>query len=477
MASTCPKCLGSGKIQAFSHIAAGDCFFCGATGRIDSTATAARVTNSDDGDKIAWVMRSTPRELLPAVIRQARQDSPLFATRWKPSSRRSSSSGSTAARMLSRPRRPSRPPPAASFSESALPDLTQRRSTVDLYAAPAIERYEVGEHTLWRVAGLTPIKHGRAVAVEASILPEDYPEPAHDGQPLVVACGMGVDSVAMLVEMHRRGIRPDLIMWADTGSEHRATYRYIGVLQAWLRSVGFPPICIVRRHCPRAGHRSLYDQLWNCETIPSPAFHRNHSCSIEWKLKPQRRYHAMLPWLTRHFRQALGFEASEAGTRRGLKVTEAIGIEASETARRSIRYAVDNTDDYEQYYPLIEWDMDRQDCLDSIAAAGLPSPGKSACFMCPVSKGCELSAMRQDEPENLDAALGLEDRYQRGRNWRPEGSTVGLGMGARTWSDMVREDHPDAGVGLAADRLEDPEIVDPAEQSVHHFGSQQLQLF
>lgn len=33
--------------------------------------------------------------------------------------------------------------------------------------------------------------------------------------PLVVAYGMGVDSTALLVGLHQRGLRPDLILFAD----------------------------------------------------------------------------------------------------------------------------------------------------------------------------------------------------------------------------------------------------------------------
>ena len=35
-------------------------------------------------------------------------------------------------------------------------------------------------------------------------------------RPLMVAYGMGVDSTAMLVGLHARGIRPDAILFADT---------------------------------------------------------------------------------------------------------------------------------------------------------------------------------------------------------------------------------------------------------------------
>jgi hypothetical protein len=44
--------------------------------------------------------------------------------------------------------------------------------------------------------------------------------------PLVLSYGMGVDSTAVLIGWRRLGRRPDLIMFADVGSEHDSTYRY-----------------------------------------------------------------------------------------------------------------------------------------------------------------------------------------------------------------------------------------------------------
>jgi hypothetical protein len=45
--------------------------------------------------------------------------------------------------------------------------------------------------------------------------------------PLVVAYGVGVDTAAMLIEFAHRGIRPDLILFADTGCEKPETYLYL----------------------------------------------------------------------------------------------------------------------------------------------------------------------------------------------------------------------------------------------------------
>ena len=56
------------------------------------------------------------------------------------------------------------------------------------------------------------------------------PRPFPDS-PLVVAYGLGVDSTAMLIEFADRAIRPDLILFADTGGEKPETYQYLAVLR------------------------------------------------------------------------------------------------------------------------------------------------------------------------------------------------------------------------------------------------------
>lgn len=50
--------------------------------------------------------------------------------------------------------------------------------------------------------------------------------------PLVVACGLRVNSTAMLVEFTRRHIRPDLILFVDTVGEKPNTYPHFHVIVA-----------------------------------------------------------------------------------------------------------------------------------------------------------------------------------------------------------------------------------------------------
>jgi hypothetical protein len=206
--------------------------------------------------------------------------------------------------------------------------------------------------------------------------------------PLVGAVGVGVDSVAYLVGLWRLGIRPDLLLFADTGSEKQETYDYIPVLQAWLAKVGFPPLITVRNTVKSFKHYPAYGTLEeNCltnATLPSLAYGGLKGCSVKWKVEPQNAY--CEDW-------APAVECWESGG----KVRKIIGYDNSPKDRRRYGKAEGHDDPrYDYWYPLIEWGWDREECKRQIAAAGLPVPIKSACFFCPSTKPEEMAQLKLD---------------------------------------------------------------------------------
>lgn len=128
----------------------------------------------------------------------------------------------------------------------------------------------------------------------------------------------------MLVGLHERGERPDLILFADTGGERPETYRHRDTVSDWCESVGFPRIVTV------AESKSLEVDCLTRSALPGIAYGFK-SCSEHYKSRPQRR------WL------------KEQG------VTGAvfwIGIDAGEAHRA--KYP-------DVRYPLIEWDWGRDE--------------------------------------------------------------------------------------------------------------------
>lgn len=215
-------------------------------------------------------------------------------------------------------------------------------------------------------------------------------------QPLVVSYGLGVDSTAALFGLRRRGIRPDLILFADTGNERHEVYRYLPTMQQWLASVGFPPVTVVRyvvqdfAHYPE--YRSLGENCLTNGTLPSLAFGFK-SCSLKWKVAPQNKF-------CDQWQPAIDCWAA------GGKVRKVIGYDAGPKDKKRYAQAVGVEDPkYDYWYPLIDWGWDRERCIKEIVAEDLPGwsdwtgktwvdrggqPVKSACYFCPATQPEEL---------------------------------------------------------------------------------------
>lgn len=211
----------------------------------------------------------------------------------------------------------------------------------------------------------------------------------HAKSPLVVSYGMGLDSTAMLVGMAARGIRPDAILFADTGSEKVETYSYLGEINAWLVLQGFPQVTVVNYQAKDFKHWPEYYTLEeNCltnGTLPSEAFGFG-SCSQKWKHVPQNKW-------CQKWAKALDAWSS------AIRVTKAIGYDCTEE-KRSFKAA--NGDPkkrekeerlYRFWYPLQEWGWDRARCAQEVSGAGLPIPVKSSCFFCPNMTKPEVKAL------------------------------------------------------------------------------------
>ena len=199
--------------------------------------------------------------------------------------------------------------------------------------------------------------------------------------PIAVAYGMGVDSTALLIGLEQRGIRPDLILFADTGSERQQTYNFEPIMQEWLKRVGFPPIVTVRYMAKNfknwPPYYSLTDNVLTNGTLPGismgPA-----SCSLKWKQAPQHAY--IKAW-----------QPAIDAWRASLKCVKLIGFDNSPRDRQRT-YSANPKDRhlYEYRTPLQDWGWDREECKRQIEAAGLPVPPKSACFFCLSTKPREL---------------------------------------------------------------------------------------
>ena len=222
------------------------------------------------------------------------------------------------------------------------------------------------------------------------------------GRYCVVAFGAGVNSTAMLVEMSKRGIVPDLILFADTGGERPETYDAVRIVSAWCVAHGMPEIVTVREPGP-----TLEEDCLRRKALPSIAYGFK-SCSQRWKARPQDRY--LKTWLPdgASYRKAIGYDVGE---------------------ERRCRASDD--DRCENWFPLIDWNLWRDDCEEICRAAGLPT-NKSACFYCPSSRKPEVLQLAKDHPALMARAAAMESNAE---------LTLIKGLGRHwSWTDLVASD-------------------------------------
>ena len=231
---------------------------------------------------------------------------------------------------------------------------------------------------------------------------------------LIVAYGAGTNSTAMLIEMRKRNIIPDLILFSDTGGERPETYDYLNKFNCWLVIHGMPKITTVKNVDKYGEIKTLERDCHRRKRLPSLAYGFK-TCSLQYKKAPQEKF-------CNHFPPAVNAWG------KGEKVIKAIGFDAGEE-RRAKGY---EDEKYKDWYPLIEWNIDRGGCEQIIKDAGLPQPGKSSCFFCPSMKKREIFELREQYPDLLKRALAIESNAE---------LTVIPGLGRSfAWNDLIQDD-------------------------------------
>lgn len=227
----------------------------------------------------------------------------------------------------------------------------------------------------------------------------------------LVSYGGGTNSTALLVECVKREIQVDLILFADTGAERPHTYAYIEMFSKWLVERGYPEIIKVQTVDHNGDNLTIIQHCFKNHSLPSIAYGFK-ACSEKHKIRPQNKY-------CNHF------EPFKKEWKAGRKVTKFIGFDYDEDHR--VKEYIDPK--YTTEYPLVEWEMGRDECTKTIQGAGLCLPGKSACFFCPSSRPTEIRKLASIYPELMEIALQIEANAS-------IGAVKGLGR-SYAWRDLL----------------------------------------
>jgi hypothetical protein len=221
----------------------------------------------------------------------------------------------------------------------------------------------------------------------------------------VISFGGGVQSTCLLVLAAQHRIDFSTFLFANVGddSEDPATLEYVERYSkpyAAAHGIDLIELSRIRRD---GTTETLYGRLTRPESrsLPIPVRMPNgapgtRSCTADFKIKVIGR------WLRAH-----GASASNPAT-------VGIGISLDEILRVNKRRATP----YElPVYPLLDHTppLRRSDCLRIITAAGLPVPGKSACWFCPFRRPTNWAEWRRDRPDIFAKACELEALLNRRR--------------------------------------------------------------
>ena len=233
---------------------------------------------------------------------------------------------------------------------------------------------------------------------------------------LAVAFGGGTNSTAMLCGFRELGIAPDLITFADTGGELPGTYEHILEMDTQCHDWWGIGIEVVRMN-----YQGKFEGLeGNCnrkKMLPSLAY-GTKGCSMKYKVGPQTK--RLLEFMVER-------EAKECW--------KAIGYDAGEGHRRVQRDQMEHTKGRIEHfwYPLVEWNWRRSDCVEAITRHGLTQPGKSSCFFCPAMKRGEIIRLKDTHPELFKRAIAMEANAKTDKN-------MGLTGRSLKWADIGSQD-------------------------------------
>jgi hypothetical protein len=199
--------------------------------------------------------------------------------------------------------------------------------------------------------------------------------------------GGGTQSVAIAVLVAQGKLpKPAVTVIADTGREASETWEYTEFYVA-------PLLAAIGITIEIAAHDLATVDLYGKNgDLLLPVFTDGGKmptlCSTEWKKRVVRRFLA-----------AKGY-----GPKRPYRLW--LGISVDEVGR-----AKDSDVGYvKHHYPLLfDVPLRRDDCARIVREAGLPTPPKSSCWMCPHRQNAQWVKLRDEYPEDFAKAVELDD--------------------------------------------------------------------
>jgi 3'-phosphoadenosine 5'-phosphosulfate sulfotransferase (PAPS reductase)/FAD synthetase len=203
----------------------------------------------------------------------------------------------------------------------------------------------------------------------------------------VLSYGAGVNTFALLLKLPEWNLKPDLVIFADTGNEKPQTYEHLEKYQIpIMEAQGLKFVRVKNEN----GHGTLFDYSLKRGKIPWRQTRAIRYCTGMFKVDPIMKYlNSIRENKQEEFSQMIGIAYDE------------IHRMTKKTKRKWIT----------NVHPLIDHKLTREDCKTVIKLAGYEVPPKSGCGYCPFQKKSEWAWEAKNNPIAITQGISLEDSF------------------------------------------------------------------
>lgn len=226
----------------------------------------------------------------------------------------------------------------------------------------------------------------------------------------IISLGAGVQSsvMALMASELPAEKRPAFAVFADTMGEPPSVYQWLD----WLEPRLAFPLHRVKKgplaeDCQRVKRTKSGKRRWDL-SIPMYVKSENgkpapitRGCTLNYKIHPiNRLIRSNIPPHT--------YMAWRKMFRRGLEPDPLVSVWLGISTDEASRMKPAREPWLKNRWPLIEWEMNRSDCLLWMKKNGFPRPPRSACYFCPFHSDVEWARLRKEEPASFQKAVEFE---------------------------------------------------------------------
>ena len=206
----------------------------------------------------------------------------------------------------------------------------------------------------------------------------------------IVSYGGGQNSTAMIIKMFNDGMQIDEIIYSEVGNEMPETYVFLKEFKKWCKSKGL----VFTEVKSKLG--TIREYSYNKNIIPYRMF---RWCTHKFKVMP----------INNHIKEKYGLK---------IPINMIMGIASDEKHRMN---KIQGRKQFTYKFPLVDWDIDREGCIEIIKAEGLSIPVKSGCYFCPFQPKSAWKDLYKKHQELYEDSI----KFEKNGKAYPEGTLMG----------------------------------------------------